>query len=88
MDNSENEGSQPPASSSRKTSDRINRSLVHREFIQILIDGKTASRCKICSFPMLGKNPTNLKTHLRSCSPEKLQKVEGTMQIVNLDYSV
>lgn len=25
---------------------------------------------------MLGKNPTNLKTHLRSCSPEKLQKVE------------
>ena len=88
MDDTGNEGSQPPANSSRKTSARINRSLIHREFDPIIIEGKVGSRCKVCNFPMIGKNPTNLKTHLRSCNPQKLQKVEGMMQIVDFDDSV
>ena len=88
MEDQDNEGSQPQANSSRKTSARINRSLIHREFIPIIIEGKVASQCKVCNFPMIGKNPTNLKTHLRSCNPQKLQKVEGMMQIVDFDNSV
>ena len=62
---------------SKKRKDRVNVSLAHREFVPCEIEGKPGSQCRECHFPMHGKNPTNLKTHLRTCNPEKLQKVEG-----------
>ena len=88
MNDKDKDGSQSPAPPARKKADRINRSLIHREFIPIIIEGKAASRCKVCSFPIQGKNPTNLKTHLRSCNPLKLKKVEGMLLIVYLDNTV
>ena len=57
--------------------DRANKSLAHREFDRIIYGGRPGVRCKRCNDPLHGINPTNLKTHLRSCCPEVLAKVEG-----------
>ena len=77
------DSAEPPPGGSSAAKVKIPASVVHEEFLPLLIFNKTQNKqidgrkCKTCGFEMLSKTSCNLKNHLKAKHPDIYSKVEG-----------
>ena len=76
-----------PESPPKYTSNLRKRSSIHKEFRPVLMEHPNTKEkiegreCKHCLTVMRGKNPTNLKQHIRTHHPAVLQKTHDDLFI-------
>ena len=80
----------PPPGGSSAVRVKINVSVVHEEFLPIMMynpkQAKQISgrRCKACGFEMMSSSACNLKNHLKAKHPDIFSKVQGNFSLISI----